>query len=209
VRDVHRVPDGGAVVLTQPELQQRGRAAGHLEPVHQRRVPLGQAGLGAVRGHPERPGVRRPHRDAVEADRQPGSHPPGQVAHVSGEMLPLVVRLGPVEQQERRPGRVPHQVHGQFRGVVVLPVVPGEGHRWPAGPVVDQPVHIEPGHLLVLERAQQVRGEQLAGRARVDEPVEVVQQGRPVEFRRVWGHLVKVSRLSHHDHSPSKMSARH
>ncbi len=208
VRDVHRETDRGAVLLAQPELEQGGRAPRDLEPVHQRGVAVRQPGPGPVSGNAERPGVRGAHRDAVESDREPGPHPPRQVAHAGAEALPLVVGLRPVQQQERRADRVPHQMYRQFRNVVVLPVIPGEGHRWPSGPVVDQAVHIEPGDLFMLQRAQQVRGQELACRTRVDEAVQVVQQGRSVKFRRLGADLVEVSRVSHYDHSPSGVSAR-
>ena len=206
VRNVHREADRRAVFLAEPHLEQRRHAARDLEPVHQRRVARGQAGRGGVRGHAQRAGVRRAHRDAVEADRQPDPHPGGHVPHRLGEALPLVVRLRAGEQQELAPGGVLEQVNGQLGGFVGLPVVPGEDHRRPPGPVVDQPVHVEPGDLLVFQRAQQMGGQQFARRPGVDEPVEVVQHHCPVQHRRARAHLVEVSRISHHAHCPSRVS---
>ena len=47
VRHVHREPDRRAPLLAHPQLEQRGRAARHLQPVDQRPVPLDQLGAGS------------------------------------------------------------------------------------------------------------------------------------------------------------------
>jgi hypothetical protein len=112
-----------------------------------------------------------------------------------------MIGLGPRQQQERRSRRVVREVDGQLGRLVLLPVVLVEGHRGAAGPVVDQAVRVERDHRLMLQAAQQVRGEQAAGRTRVDEPVQVVEQDRSIQLRRVGAHLVEIPRISHHDHS--------
>ena len=62
------------------------------------------------------------------------------------ERLPAGVGLGTVEQQVRRAGRVLQQPHDQPGRVVVLVVVPHEGHRRAAGAVVVELVDVEGRH---------------------------------------------------------------
>ena len=201
MRDVDGETDGGPVLLAETELQQRGHAPRHLQPVHDGPGAGDQLGPGPVGGQAERAGVRDAHGDAVEPHGQLGAQPGGHRTHGSGEALPLMIGLGPGQQQERRSRCVVREVDGQFGRLVLLPVVLVERHRGAAGPVIDQAVRVERHHRLVLQAAKQVRGEQSAGRARVDESVQVVEHDCSIQFRRVGAHLVEIPRISHHDHS--------
>ena len=119
----------------------------------------------------------------------------------AGESLPLVVRLRAGQHQEGLPRAVPYLVNGDLRGVVGLPVILVVGHRRAAGPVVDQPVDVERRDRLVIQAAQQMRGEQPPRRASVDESVQVVQQDSLVKLRRTRVDLVEVPPIRHHAHS--------
>ena len=71
------------------------------------------------------------------------------------------------------PRRRPDDPVEDQRGVLVVGVVVGvEGHERPPRAVVDERVHVEAGHHLVLEGVQQVLGQRGPDHARVDEPVE-------------------------------------
>ena len=95
----------------------------------------------------------------------------------------VVIGLGAGEQQEGLLACVPDQVQGEFGRVIVCPAAVLEGHRGAAGPVIDQPVRVEPRDGLVLVLLQQMLGEQTAGAARVDESFQVVQERRPLGRR--------------------------
>jgi Xaa-Pro aminopeptidase len=129
VRHVNGEAHGVPARLAQPQLDQRGGAARHLKPVgHALRVG-DQLGSGRVADHAERPGVRHPHGDAVEPDHQAAAEPGRDRLDGRREQLPLVVGLGPGQQQERRARRVVQQPHGQLGRLVLLPVVGGVDHR--------------------------------------------------------------------------------
>ena len=138
-----------------------------------------------------------------ELRTQPGTHR----AYGADEPFPFMVRLGAGQHQERRARAVTHLVNGDHGRLVGLPVVPVEGHRRAAGPVVDQAVNVERHHGLVIQAPQQMRGEQPPRRARVDEAVQVMQQDRTVQLRRARVSLVKVPRIRHHAHAPPTTSA--
>jgi hypothetical protein len=137
--------------------------------------------------------MRHAQRDTVEADGEAGAQPLRQLADRGGEQLPLVVRLGPGEQQERGASRVVHQVHDEFQVVVALPVILVEDHDRAPGPIVDEPVHVEGRDDLVVQVLQQMLGEQPPGRAGVDEAVEIPEQSGAIQLRGGGIHLVEFS----------------
>ena len=129
VRHVHGEAERRAVVFAEPQLEQAGRAARHLQPVHQRPVALGQLGLGGVRGDPERPRVRHAHRDAVETDRQPHAKLRGQPPDRTGEAAPT----GDPAQARSGGGTAPRQCHEE--GIRLAPArrtTPSDPSRRPS-----------------------------------------------------------------------------
>lgn len=70
-----------------------------------------------------------------------------------------------------------------------------EGHRRPAGAVVDQRVDVEAGDDAVLQRLQEVLPHELAGGPGVHETVEAVQQHRTRHLRQVAVKLVQILRV--------------
>ena len=122
----------------------------------------------------------------MEADSETDAELSVDGPHGAGEGVPLMVRLGAIQEQERSPLRVMHQGDGERWRLILLPVILGEDHRRTARAVVDQRVDIEPGDLPVLEGGEQMRGEQPSRRARVDEAVEVIEQHNVIKL----GHVV-------------------
>jgi hypothetical protein len=164
--------------LAEPQLEQGGGAARQLDPVRQPLMPGDQALPGGMRDHAERAGVRRPGRDAEEADRGAEAQLRGNGKDGLGEQVPFVIGFRPRQQREGPSVRVVHQVQAQLGRLVAFPVVAVVGHDRTPGPVVDQPVHVEPRHGLMREVAHQVLGKQPARVARVDEALQVVQERR-------------------------------
>ena len=94
--------------------------------------PVSRLGVVRVVGDRDRPGVRHRHRHRAHAHHPGDAEPLDHVAHRAGERLPAGVRLGPVQQEVRRPAGVVQQPDDEPRRVVGLVVVAHEGHR-PAG----------------------------------------------------------------------------
>src|SRR5690606_376153 len=169
-------------------------------------------GAVAVRGEPDGAGVRDAHGDAVEVHGQADAEPLHDLADGGGEPLPLDVRFRPGQQQEGRSGGVLDETDLQGRIVVGRPAVAGEGQQRAAGAVVDEPVVVEPGDDLVGQRAEQPVDDLVAGLARVDVSVEVVehdQAGRLLGERHVDDGqalrlpCVQTLRIKHSDRSSS------
>ena len=197
MRDVRGETDRVVLPLAEAVLQQRADAAGHLQPVRQRLVLADQPLARRMRSHPERPRVRRTHRDAVEAGGEPDAPAFGQVPDRGAEPLPVVVRLRAGQQEERRAIGVVQQVHHQFRRVVVLPVVHRICHRRTSRAVVDQAVDVEARDDPALS-GEHVLGQQPARGSRVHEAVEVVQEHRSGQLRDVRIHLVQIVGIESH-----------
>ena len=106
------------------------------------------------------------------------------------EPLPLQVRLGAGEQQERRVVVVAQRVQLQLGLVVGLPVVRDEVHQRPAGAVVEELVDVEARRpRSTFERLEQVLAGQPAGGAGVDEAGERMDQHRPPKIGQGVGEL--------------------
>jgi hypothetical protein len=118
---------------------------------------------------PERTGVRDRHGNAVDAHRQVDAEGLAEPEDGLDHALPLVVRLGTGEEEERLPVAVGEPVQQQ-RGVLVGgPPVALERHHRPTSAVVEQLVEVERRHDGVVVSGQQVLGEQPLGAAGVDE----------------------------------------
>jgi hypothetical protein len=112
-----------------------------------------------------------------------------------------MVRLGTGKQQERRCLPVTEQVYGQLGLLVLRPVVGFEGHQRSAGPVIQQPVDIEPGHDLMVEVFQEVLGQEPPGRPGVDESVQADEERGAVHIVKGRLQLIEVLWLPLHPHS--------
>ncbi len=176
MRDVHGEAQHVVPGLGQPVLQQRLGAARDLRLLEPLREARREVEPVAVRRQADRAGVRHAHRDAVEVDREPDLEALHQLAHGAREALPLDVRLGAGEQQERRAGGVVDELEQDLRRVVGRPAVAVKDHRRAARPVVDQPVVVETGHHLRRSRLQQVVHHLAAGLPGVHEALEVLEQ---------------------------------
>jgi hypothetical protein len=195
--EAERIPAG----LAEPQFEQGGGAAGQLDPVRQPLMPADQALAGGVRDHAERAGMRRAGRDAEEADRRAEAQLRGDGEHRLGEQVPFVIGFRPRQQREGPSARVVQQVQVQLGGLVALPVVAVIGHDRTPGPVVDQPVDVEPRQGLVREIAHQVLGEQPACVAGVDEALQVVQDRRVRDVGRGRTQLVEFLGIARHPYS--------
>ena len=69
-------------------------------------------------------------------------------------------------------------MQGELGSIVALPVAVVVDHQRAPGPVVEEPVRVEPRHRLVGQAAQQVLSKHAAGGTRVDEALKIVQQRR-------------------------------
>lgn len=116
--------------------------------------------------------MRHRHRYAVhrhrEVDTERLDQPDDGLAHP----LPLVVRLGAGEQEERCAGPVDDPVQQHRRVVVGGPAVLVEGHRRAPPAVVQQLVDVEGGDHPGDVVFEQVRREQPLGAPGVDETAE-------------------------------------
>ena len=201
MRHLHGEAERVPARLAEPQLEQGGCAARQLDPVRQPLMPGDQALPGGMRDHAERAGVRRPGRDAEEADRGAEAQLRGNGKHGLGEQVPFVIGFRPRQQREGPSVWVVHQVQAQLGRLVAFPVIAVIGHDRTPGPVVDQPVHVEPRHGLVREVAHQVLGEQAARVARVDEALQVVQERRVRHIGRDRTQLVEFLRIPRHLYS--------
>ena len=186
--------------LGEPELQQVGGAARHLDRLQPGLVPLQQLGPARVDRDAGRTGVRHGHRDRVEPDAQPYAEVLDEGFDRRDEPLPLDVRLGSVQQQERVAERVGEPVQLERGGVVGLPVVLVEDHHGPAGAVVVQLVDVEARHELRVAGLEQVLTRELGGVARVDETGQGDHEHRLAGHRAVQGEvglLVQVAGVEH------------
>lgn len=148
----------------------------------------------------------------MEVDREAHAEPFDDLLHGGRETLPLDVGLGAGEQQEGRTRGVLDEPHLEGGHVVVRPAVAPEGEQRAAGPVVDEPVVVEPRHDLVRQRVEDPVHDLVAGLARVDVSVEVVehdQSGRLLGERHVHHGqalrlpCVQTLRIKHCDRSSS------
>ena len=201
MRDLHGEAERVPARLAEPQFEKGGGAARQLNPVRQPLMPADQALAGGVGDHAERTGVRRPGRDAEEADRGAEAQPRRDGEHRLGEQVPFVIGFRSGQQRERPPARVAQQVQAQLGGLVALPVVAVVGHDRTPRPVVDQPVDVEPRQRLVREIAHQMLGEQAARVARVDEALQVVQDRRVRDVGRSRTQLVEFLRIPRHPYS--------
>jgi hypothetical protein len=112
----------------------------------------------------------------VDADGERDVVAVDQLAHRTGESLPVHVGLGALQQEELDAGVVGEQVQRQVRrGVVDEPVL-GERHLGPPRPVVVEQVDVEARDQPRVQHFQQVLRGGPAGLAGVHEPVESVDQ---------------------------------
>jgi hypothetical protein len=204
VRHVHGEAGGVLALLAQAQLEQARDVARHLDVADPGGVGGDQVAAGGVGGHAGRAGVRHGHRDRVHADGHADVVALDQLGDGGDEPLPLDVRLRAGQHQEAQAGGILDLLEHQLRRLERLPVVLHEGHRGTAGPVVVELVDVEGGQHLVLEGVEQVLTGQPAGRARVDEPAEGVDEHRAVQLARTWlilGEGVELSRIEH-EHPP-------
>ena len=165
-----------------------------------------------MRGEAHGARVRDAHGDAVEVHGEAHAEPLDDLLDGGGEALPLDVRLGAGEQQEGRAGGVLDEPHVKGGLLVVGPAVALERQQRAPGPVVHEPVVVEAGHDLVGQRVEQPVDDLVAGLARVDVSVEVVehdQTGRLLGERHVDDSqalrlpCVQTLRIKHCDRSSS------
>ena len=171
--------------LPEPQLQQ-GRPAGrHLHCAEHRVVLADQDGIRCMRRDAQRR-VRNRHGDAVHADREVDAE--GLVEFHDGldHALPLVVRLGAGQQQERVAVTVGEAVEQQRRVLVGGEPVALEGHHRTTAAVVEQLVEVERGDDGVVVGGQVLRQQPLCA-ARVDEAAH-----RDEHDRGPCGRLVRV-----------------
>jgi len=96
--------------------------------------------------------------------------------HGLREPLPLDVRLGSVEEEERIPGDVADQVDRDDRGLELGPARGLERHGRAAAAVVDQLVDVERHHPPRAQRVPEVRGDEGARAPRVHHSLQRVDQ---------------------------------
>ena len=149
-----------------------------------RRLPCWWTKVGDSQGQP------------VEADGLAGAQGDGKVRDGPGHLLPPVVRLGAVEEQELGAVVIGEEVQDEA-GHLHVPELAGlEARDGPAGTVVDDPVDIEGGQALVLECQEQLLDRERAGVARVHGAVEVVEEDARGDRARQAGEGVE-RRLDH------------
>ncbi len=136
--------------------------------------PVISSGVVRVVGDRDGTGVRHRHRHRAHPHDQGDLEPLDDLAHRSGEGLPAVVGLRPVQQQVRRAAAVAQQPHDEAGRVVVVVVVAGEGHRRATGAVVVELVDVEGRHHRRPRRCRPRSGDggEGGGAAGVEEPVE-------------------------------------
>jgi hypothetical protein len=114
----------------------------------------------------------------MEVHGQADAEPLHDLPHGRGEAFPLDVRFGAGQQQEGRAGGVLDDADVERGLVVAGPGVALEGEQRTTGPVVHEPVVVEAGHDLVGQRVEQPVDDLVAGLARVDVSVEVVEHDK-------------------------------
>jgi len=155
-----------------------------LPPAH----PVDQLRPGGVRRDRDRPGVRHGHGHAGQSHELAHPEPLHDLAHAAREGLPVGVRLGPAQQEVRRPGGVLHQAHREPGRVVALVVVAEERQRGAPGAVVVERVDVEGRHHLATTltggELVEVVGRESRGVAGVEEAVQDDDEhgGCPVEL---------------------------
>ena len=100
MRDRGRDSPGVQAQLAQTQLEVGRHRPGQLDVPEQLGLVGQQVGLAAVMVHVGRARVGHGHGDAAHADSLAHAHGDGQVGHGSDELVPAVVRLAAVEQQE-------------------------------------------------------------------------------------------------------------
>jgi hypothetical protein len=127
--------------------------------------------------------VRDGPRDALQPDRE---------AHVQlldhddqrrDEPLPLRVRLGAGEKQERRAARVAKHVDVDRRALVALPAIGVEDDRRAPRAVVEQLVDVEARDQLRVERLAEMLPREPDPVPCVYESLERLDQHRPAQIR--------------------------
>ena len=93
MRHVHGKTDRVVAGFTEPQFEQRGRAARHLHAIEERLVAGDQFWPGRVRREAEWPGMGHRHWNTVKPDRDPHVEPLHQPEHCGEETLPFVVRF--------------------------------------------------------------------------------------------------------------------
>ncbi|GAA3238517.1 hypothetical protein GCM10020256_58910 [Streptomyces thermocoprophilus] len=114
----------------------------------------------------------------MEVDRQAYAEAFHDLPYGGGEPLPFDVRFGSGQQQEGRAGGVLDEPYGDLGFLVRRPAVTAEGQQRPAGAVVHEPVVVEAGDDLVGQRVEEPVDDLVAGLARVDVSVEVVEHDK-------------------------------
>ncbi len=192
----HRVLAG----LAEPQLHQGRRAARHVNGAEPPGMPLDELGPGGVRRHAHRASVRDRQRDGVQPDGQLHPEQLGELVHSTREALPLHVRLGAAQQQERRAVGVADQVQRQLGRLVAGPPVAVEPHRRPARPVVEQLVDVELGDRLGVELGEQCVDREPSPIAGIDEALQPQDQHRCARLGRIALHSVEIGRIEHVSH---------
>ena len=135
-----------------------------------------QLGAAAVVVDVGGPGVRHRQGHAGHGHRLGHPHRHRQVGDRADELLPAVVGLGPVQEQDVLALVVLEEVQNQFGHLRAQVAVRGEGQHGPAGAVVDERVRVEGRQAVGGQGHEQLLDGQRARVPGVHGAVEVVQE---------------------------------
>jgi hypothetical protein len=186
-------PDGRDAGPVQPLLQHRLDAGRQLHDHRHRLQPGRQVGVGRGAHDRHRVGVQGRGREGAEPEHLHHFEAPAGLDDLVAEGPPAEVGLGP-DEHERVPvaARGGHQQLGGRPGHL-LDGAAGQPDDRPPGPEVDQLVGVEGGQGGRVPARAQEHGSRLAGQPGVSPAVEVDDQERVAELRRVG----EVEQLAH------------